>query len=84
MNKKTFKWCGPRQWVSGPATNIKIESTDYSEGCLNWTCQCKHSKHSHHWLDDRCYNCNCQNFKYLNNDNCTVECQILWKLYEQE
>lgn len=34
--------------------------------------------------DSGCIYCDCTKFTYSNNDNCTLECQIFRKIYENE
>lgn len=49
--------------------------------CLNWVCQCSHSFGAHSEL--RCGCCAWQDgFKFLHNNNCTIECQMIYKVKE--
>lgn len=70
-----YDWCGQSKdwWIT----------VDF---CLNWMCECGHTGDTHFKgllsIDDRCSRCKCNSFKYLNNNNCTIECSFYRKLME--
>lgn len=47
--------------------------------CGNWVCKCGHLSHIHFGFDGSCM-CGCKSFKYKNNDQCSLECLIRYKL----
>lgn len=57
--------------------------------CLNWTCLCGHC-FGYHASRYKCVSgyyhpnkqCLCKEEKFLHNDNCTLECQINYKILE--
>lgn len=81
-----YKWCHK---------NSKDPSRYYyTSFCMQWVCLCGHSLYEH-WKsstvvqecgfnssDIRIKTCNCNKFKYSNNDFCDIECQFNRKVYE--
>lgn len=91
-----YNWCSKLfMFSSRPALNPVIKGSDLEKiytrpsvqskdaGCGNWVCSCGHRLYLHK-VGSGCNKCSCILFIYLNNDNCTIECQFQRKVYEQE
>ena len=50
--------------------------------CLNWVCECKESNGNHGNYTNRCTKK--EMFKFLHNNNCTIECQFYFKLLQSK
>lgn len=62
--------------------------------CYNWVCRCGHIADKHLLYDKKeiiiynineeviCGQCKCRGFMFASNDNCTIECQMKYKLNE--
>ena len=77
-----LNWCIP------VATRYEKKFKVY---CFNWICKCGHTANSHVFFKDfntstkhysltKCGKCVCNGFKFANNDNCSIECQMRYKL----
>lgn len=66
----TSKWC----------ENYRSGSYDY-EICLSWVCVCGHS-YGNHANKNKCGECECVDEQFSHNNDCSLECQILYKLKE--
>lgn len=78
-----YKWCLP---LTNRANGVEIEL-----GCAKWVCTCGHIPMDHMYGSN--YPCNavdpmnegfcyCRRFKFANNDNCSIECLVSFKIEE--
>ena len=76
---KNFRWCCKKGNSNGCIAHSN------KEGCCNWVCACQHRNGIHKKLpNSKCayFRCKCRKFKFMSNDNCLIECQFQYKIYE--
>lgn len=64
--------------------------TAHEDGCCRWKCLCGHLNHKHFlkpktyckYIDAVSTTCRCKEFRFKSNDDCTIECQFLFKVDE--
>ena len=74
----TNYWCWHWTISFTPSGKEKYKGTT---GCGNWLCRCG-EQFKQHDADGLGHAPNCKEFYFDNNDRCTLECQILFKLLQ--
>lgn len=73
--------------ICKPMAEMHKDSIYYDRICCNWVCKCGY-RFGQHWIEGpektkfRCHTLRNSLFRFKHNNNCTLECQMAYKLYE--